>query len=43
MDSLHWRRRTLIALTVSLGAAVAIPAYAQTPQMATDDVGDGLP
>jgi membrane-bound lytic murein transglycosylase D len=38
MDSLHWRRRTLIALTVALGAAVAVPAYAQAPQVAADDV-----
>ena len=38
MGSLHWRRRTLIALTVVLGAAAAKPAYAQTPQLATDEV-----
>jgi membrane-bound lytic murein transglycosylase D len=38
MDSLHWRRRALIALTVVLGAAFAVPAYAQTPQPAADDV-----
>jgi membrane-bound lytic murein transglycosylase D len=38
MDSLHWQRRTLIALTVVLGAAAAVPAYAQAPQLATDDV-----
>src|SRR5258705_1788344 len=38
MSSLHWRRRTFIALTVVLGAAAAQPAYAQTPQVATDDV-----
>jgi membrane-bound lytic murein transglycosylase D len=38
MDSLHWRRRALIALTVVLGAAFAVPAYAQTPQPAVDDV-----
>jgi membrane-bound lytic murein transglycosylase D len=39
MGSLNWRRRTLIALTVVLGAAAAIPAYAQqTLQVATDDV-----
>lgn len=38
MDSLHWQRRTLIALTVVLGAAAATPSYAQAPQVATDDV-----
>jgi membrane-bound lytic murein transglycosylase D len=38
MDSLHWQRRTLIALTVVLAAAVAAPAYAQTPQAPSDDV-----
>ena len=38
MSSLHWQRRTLIALTVVLGAAAAVPAYAQAPQVAVDDV-----
>jgi membrane-bound lytic murein transglycosylase D len=38
MESLHWRRRSLIALSVALGAAVAVPAYAQTPQAPADDV-----
>jgi membrane-bound lytic murein transglycosylase D len=38
MESLHWRRRSLIALSVALGAAVAVPAYAQTPQLPADDV-----
>src|SRR5258706_9227429 len=38
MGSLHWQRRTLIALTVVLGAAAAVPAYAQAPQVAVDDV-----
>jgi membrane-bound lytic murein transglycosylase D len=37
-SSLHWQRRTLIALTVVLGAAAAVPAYAQAPQVAVDDV-----
>ena len=38
MDSLHWQRRTLIALTVVLGGAAAVPVYAQAPQVAADDV-----
>jgi membrane-bound lytic murein transglycosylase D len=38
MDSLLWQRRTLIALAVVLAVAAAVPAYAQAPQVAVDDV-----